>query len=224
VVEFRGICGLTGPPPCPPSRIPPVSVPFRKSEWDPWRQWGADEVKQARPQGGEGFDWNRKSGQEMAKHIFLRKTCQVKNPRNLLKESMVGREGFEPSKSKTADLQSAPFGHSGIYPIRGLSLQSDASYPEITGGRGLCKLEFSTPVLFRTICQSPAEAPNTFFQHRNWKYLLSLCPAAMQCVQRLRILLLRGIQIRSFSVGLPEWSPSVLQQMEELALFFLPSL
>ena len=29
---------------------------------------------------------------------------------------MVGRDGFEPSKSLTADLQSAPFGHSGTYP------------------------------------------------------------------------------------------------------------
>ena len=29
---------------------------------------------------------------------------------------MVGRDGFEPSKSVTADLQSAPFGHSGTYP------------------------------------------------------------------------------------------------------------
>ena len=29
---------------------------------------------------------------------------------------MVEGEGFEPSKSKTADLQSAPFGHSGIPP------------------------------------------------------------------------------------------------------------
>ncbi len=32
---------------------------------------------------------------------------------------MVGRDGFEPSKSKTADLQSAPFGHSGISPYNG---------------------------------------------------------------------------------------------------------
>ena len=29
---------------------------------------------------------------------------------------MVGRGGFEPPKSATADLQSAPFGHSGTYP------------------------------------------------------------------------------------------------------------
>ena len=29
---------------------------------------------------------------------------------------MVGRDGFEPSKSLKADLQSAPFCHSGTYP------------------------------------------------------------------------------------------------------------
>ena len=32
-------------------------------------------------------------------------------------KKMVGRDGFEPSKSVTADLQSAPFGHSGTYPL-----------------------------------------------------------------------------------------------------------
>ena len=31
-------------------------------------------------------------------------------------QMMVGRGGFEPPKSVTADLQSAPFGHSGTYP------------------------------------------------------------------------------------------------------------
>ena len=31
-------------------------------------------------------------------------------------DDMVGRDGFEPSKSVTADLQSAPFGRSGTYP------------------------------------------------------------------------------------------------------------
>ena len=34
-------------------------------------------------------------------------------------EKLVGRDGFEPSKSVTADLQSAPFGHSGTYPSYG---------------------------------------------------------------------------------------------------------
>ena len=30
----------------------------------------------------------------------------------------MGRGGFEPPKSVTADLQSAPFGHSGTYPYK----------------------------------------------------------------------------------------------------------
>ena len=37
-------------------------------------------------------------------------------PTELLPQSIVGGDGFEPPKSKTADLQSAPFGHSGIRP------------------------------------------------------------------------------------------------------------
>ena len=40
-------------------------------------------------------------------HCFLHK-----NP------LLVGRGGFEPPKSKTSDLQSDPFGHSGICPCR----------------------------------------------------------------------------------------------------------
>ena len=32
--------------------------------------------------------------------------------------SLVGESGFEPLKSKTTDLQSAPFGHSGTPPYR----------------------------------------------------------------------------------------------------------
>ena len=35
---------------------------------------------------------------------------------------VVGRGGFEPPKSLTADLQSAPFGHSGTYPYAVVSL------------------------------------------------------------------------------------------------------
>ena len=35
---------------------------------------------------------------------------------DLIAERDVGADGFEPPKSKTADLQSAPFGHSGTHP------------------------------------------------------------------------------------------------------------
>ena len=41
----------------------------------------------------------------------------------------MGRGGFEPPKSATADLQSAPFGHSGTYPrisiVKVLSLDGE---------------------------------------------------------------------------------------------------
>ena len=46
-------------------------------------------------------------------------STQNKKPLKLLHFNglkLVGRDGFEPSKSLTADLQSAPFGHSGTYP------------------------------------------------------------------------------------------------------------
>ena len=42
-----------------------------------------------------------------------------KNPQTLINkgfEEMVGAVGFEPPKSETTDLQSAPFGHSGTLP------------------------------------------------------------------------------------------------------------
>ena len=35
---------------------------------------------------------------------------------NVIQGFLVGGDGFEPSKSVTTDLQSAPFGHSGILP------------------------------------------------------------------------------------------------------------
>ena len=43
------------------------------------------------------------------------------------KKKMVGGDGFEPSKSVTADLQSAPFGHSGTYPLF-TSFQTEHGY------------------------------------------------------------------------------------------------
>ena len=38
-------------------------------------------------------------------------------------QKMVGRGGFEPPKLIAADLQSAPFGHSGTYPYESLLTQ-----------------------------------------------------------------------------------------------------
>ena len=39
-----------------------------------------------------------------------------KNPSSMRTDFLVGEGGFEPPKSVTTDLQSAPFGHSGILP------------------------------------------------------------------------------------------------------------
>ena len=42
---------------------------------------------------------------------------------------MVGRDGFEPSKSQTTDLQSAPFGHSGTFPFVGAGDRNRTNNP-----------------------------------------------------------------------------------------------
>ncbi len=44
------------------------------------------------------------------------KTPKNKGFTEIGKPSMVGRGGFEPPKSVTTDLQSVPFGRSGIFP------------------------------------------------------------------------------------------------------------
>ena len=67
---------------------------------------------------------------------------------------MVGRGGFEPPKRSAADLQSAPFGHSGTYPYE------LPSYPKGGAGDGtrtrnllitnqlLCQLSYASTELF----------------------------------------------------------------------------
>ena len=50
-----------------------------------------------------------------------------------LLKKCVGKDGFEPPKSKTADLQSAPFGHSGICPKKNRADGGNRTHdPEIT--------------------------------------------------------------------------------------------
>ena len=47
----------------------------------------------------------------------------------------VGADGFEPPKSKTADLQSAPFGHSGTHPFsKNISLEPLVGLEPTTAG------------------------------------------------------------------------------------------
>ena len=63
---------------------------------------------------GEGFEpttsglWARRASR------LLYPAISIKN--SLIKRESMGGEGFEPSKASLTDLQSAPFGHSGIHP------------------------------------------------------------------------------------------------------------
>lgn len=56
----------------------------------------------------------------MAHFLYLFFTVQIefmhKKMTDNIGHCLVGKGGFEPPKSTTADLQSAPFGHSGTYP------------------------------------------------------------------------------------------------------------
>ena len=57
--------------------------------------------------------------------------------RTLSRAELVGEGGFEPPKSLTTDLQSAPFGHSGIPPY-------EIRFPnKITNQRSVCDFERS---------------------------------------------------------------------------------
>ena len=56
----------------------------------------------------------------MAHFLYLFFTVQIEFMHKKMTDNnghyLVGKGGFEPPKSTTADLQSAPFGHSGTYP------------------------------------------------------------------------------------------------------------
>ena len=71
--------------------------------------------------------WSNKGSIEWSTEIASRKTEQndvlkrekrakKENHRTFSRSVMVGEGGFEPPKSLTTDLQSAPFGHSGTLP------------------------------------------------------------------------------------------------------------
>ena len=68
-------------------------------------------------------------------------------------QKSVGRGGFEPPKSVTADLQSAPFGHSGTYPyeICGAGDGTRTRNLLITN-QLLCQLSYAST---RLVCSSP---------------------------------------------------------------------
>ena len=71
-------------------------------------------------------------------------------------QKMVGRGGFEPPKLIAADLQSAPFGHSGTYPYK-LPLDPKGGAGDGTRTRNLlitnqllCQLSYASTKLFPT--------------------------------------------------------------------------
>ena len=67
-------------------------------------------------------NWAKVAGigfEPMTSGLWARRASRLLHPAILycsLKEKM-GRGGFEPPKQVAADLQSVPFGHSGIYPL-----------------------------------------------------------------------------------------------------------
>ena len=61
-------------------------------------------------------------------------------------KKMVGRDGFEPSKSVTADLQSAPFGHSGTYPYEVGAGEGNRTPNLLITNQLLCQLSYASVV------------------------------------------------------------------------------
>ena len=84
------------------------------------------------------------------------RVCQFRHSRM----ECVGRGGFEPPKRVAADLQSAPFGHSGTYPYK-LPLDPKGGAGDGTRTRNLlitnqllCQLSYASTKLY--------ESPSTF--------------------------------------------------------------
>ena len=57
---------------------------------------------------------------------------------------LVGRDGFEPSKAEPADLQSAPFGHSGTYPYEIGAGNRNRTYNLLITNQLLCLLSYAS--------------------------------------------------------------------------------
>ena len=64
-------------------------------------------------------------------------------------KKMVGRDGFEPSKSVTADLQSAPFGHSGTYPYEVGAGEGNRTRNLLITNQLLCQLSYTSIRMYR---------------------------------------------------------------------------
>ena len=68
---------------------------------------------------GFGYFGKRLEKQEHSETKTPQFTLKRRKSRTLSCSGLVGEGGFEPPKSLTADLQSVPFGHSGIPPYSG---------------------------------------------------------------------------------------------------------
>ena len=65
------------------------------------------------------------------------------------KKKMVGGDGFEPSKSVTADLQSAPFGHSGTRPYEVGAGDGNRTCNLLITNQLLCQLSYTSIRMYR---------------------------------------------------------------------------
>ena len=62
------------------------------------------------------------------------------------RKGLVGRGGFEPPKSVTADLQSAPFGHSGTYPYEVGAGEGNRTRNLLITNQLLCQLSYASMI------------------------------------------------------------------------------
>ena len=69
------------------------------------------------------------------------RVCQFRHSRIL-----VDGDGFEPSKSVTADLQSAPFGHSGTYPYEVGAGEGNRTRNLLITNQLLCQLSYTSTI------------------------------------------------------------------------------
>ena len=60
-------------------------------------------------------------------------------------EYMMGREGFEPSKAKPTDLQSAPFDRSGTSPLREIEGTKKQFFCQVLQKRATCQIRTDDP-------------------------------------------------------------------------------
>ena len=67
----------------------------------------------------------------------------------------MGRGGFEPPKSVTADLQSAPFGHSGTYPYEVGAGEGNRTRNLLITNQLLCQLSYASTL--RQSCEADAD-------------------------------------------------------------------